>query len=121
MAETVVDVFEPVEVQEQDREQVFRVTLAPIKHLPEQLAEQRPIGKTRQRIVERSVAQLLLHGRPVRDVGLGARDPRGVTIRFSHRHATTENPPIGAVLMADAVLVFEITAFRLQGARSAPS
>src|ERR1700722_1880421 len=70
MSETVVDELEPVEIEKQDREDIFGMALGSVDNLPEQLDEERSIRKTGQRVVKRRVPELFLHQGPLGNIGL---------------------------------------------------
>ena len=76
VAQTVVDILELVDVQEDDGQAFLRSTLArPAEGVRQTVEEQGPVRKIGQGIVERQVNQLLLHFLPLVHVGLGAREP----------------------------------------------
>jgi len=108
VTQTVVDHLEPIDVQEQDREQVLWMALAAVENLAEELHEERPVGQRGQRVVQCCVAQLLLGGDPLGHVCLRTRDPGRTPVGPTHGNAAAQHPTIGAVLVADAVLMLEV-------------
>ena len=67
MAEAVVDLLETIEIDEHDRERVVRPFGAG-ESLLESVVEQSTVGKVRQAVVERLMAQLLLEPHALGDV-----------------------------------------------------
>src|ERR1043165_6701511 len=58
MTQTVVDVLEPIEIEKQHGEHVIGVTFRTLNFRLQQLGKHRAIRQTRQRIVERRVAEV---------------------------------------------------------------
>ena len=78
VSQGVVDLLEPVEVEEQHGDAVVR---APSREgVSEPVPEESPVGQPRQRVVERLVQELCLQGRPVGDVAAVQHQPVDVRV-----------------------------------------
>ena len=60
VAQTVVDVLETIEIEEENCEHVIVASLRAFDLRLEQLSKHRPVWQARQRIVKRSVAEVFL-------------------------------------------------------------
>ena len=112
MAEAVVHHLEPIEVEVQHREPVFDPpSLEFLELLPELLDEHATVAQSGQGIAVPGTAKLLLFPRSLRRIGERSGDARRTPIRASQGNTPAHEPPVGAVLVADAVLELQVTGF----------
>jgi len=87
----VIDVFEIVEIKEQDRERRTRVAFGDAQTVFDALDEQRPVGEPGEVIVERLMAEPFLGALPLLRFALQAVDggPQTVSVRLSSERRAT--------------------------------
>ncbi len=101
VAETVIDQLEAVQVDEQQAGLARAGAALAQQRLLQQFVQAQAVTQAGQRIVPRGVAELVLTGLVLADVGLRAgHAPIG-------DHAARQHPEVIAVALADAVLVAE--------------
>ena len=109
VAEAVVDDLEAVEVEIKRREPGAAGPLLDlVEPSPEPLHEDRAVAEPGQRVEEPGAAEPLLRDRSLRRVGHRSGDTGRAPACASHRDAATQEPPVGAVLVADPVLVLKL-------------
>jgi len=113
VAEAVVDVFETVEVEEEDREMRRRTPLHVCQGAGQAIDEEHPVRKPRQPVVEGVMLELVLGPLSRRDVGLRAGHAVRLTALVSHRHPSRQHPQILTGGVAHPMLELEL----LGGAR----
>ena len=92
MTEAVVDLLEPVEIDEQHRQCVVR-SLGSGERLVEPVVKQRAVGKSCQTVVKRLVAQLLLESNPLGDVARVEHDTAELPVGAQVGDMGLEVPP----------------------------
>ena len=92
MSERIVDVFETVKVQKQNREQRCRIALQTSERLLQSVHEKRAIGKPGQPVVQRVVQQTLLVVARGRDVLDGAFVVSDGAVFVAHHARVLRNP-----------------------------
>src|SRR5438128_3521450 len=111
MPEAVVDHFEPIEIQKEDSEPLAGVPMLVIlEPTAENFEEVRAVSQARQRIAKTAGAESLLIENTIGHVGHRARNPRSGPAVAGDDPAA-QDPPIGAVLVKDPVLVLEVRRF----------
>ena len=93
MAEAVVDLLEPVEIEEQHRERVLRPLRAG-QRLVEAIAEESAVRQARQAVVERLQRQLLLQAHPLGDVATVEDDAADLPVGAEVGDVRLEMPPL---------------------------
>ena len=115
MAEAVVDDLEAVEVEIERRESAADAPLLElVEPAPEPLHEDRAVAQARS--ADRGIRRCcepLLCDRSLRRVGQRSRDADRAPAGAAHRDTAAQEPPVGAVLVADPVLVLKV--IRLAG------
>ena len=105
VAERVVHLLEPVEIDEQHRERLAGARRAG-QRLVEPVAEERPVGETRQAVVEGLVHELLFEPDALGDVAGVQHDPADVPVGAQVAHVRLELTPLSEpVLQAELELV----------------
>src|SRR5216684_956391 len=108
VAEAVVDDLEAVEVEIERREPGAAGPLLDlVEPPPEPLHEDRAVAEPGQRVEESCAAEPILRDRSLRRVGQRSGDAGRAPTRASHRDTATQEPPVGAVLVAEPVLVLK--------------
>ena len=109
VAETVVDDLEAVEIEIQRGESAAGAPrLELVEAAPEPLHEDRAVAQPGQRVEEAGAAEPLLRDRLVGRVGQRSGDAGRAAAGASHRDTAAQEPPVGAVLVADPVLVLKV-------------
>ena len=75
MAEAVVDRLEVVEIEEQQREWRLAATMRARQRVLRAIAQQRAVGQSGERIMERLMGELRLQRGPFADVARVEHDP----------------------------------------------
>ena len=104
MAETVVDYFEFVNVNEQHRESEVRVPPRLCDCALQPVEKERAVGEVGQAVVEGQVVELFLGPLPLGDVTVHDDQPFGLAVRATNRAGGGLNKAPGAVFMANAIL-----------------
>src|SRR5437773_9429279 len=114
MAETVVDDLEAIEIEIERRELAAAgPCFELVETAPEPLHEDRAVAKPGQRIEECGAGSRLLCDRSRRRIGQRSGDAGRAMAGASHRDTAAQEPPVGAVLVTDPMLVLEV--IRLAG------
>ena len=92
MPQAVVDVLEPIQVEEQHPEDPLGVAAVLAQGLLEPVQEQRTVREPGQGVVERIVEQLLFGQLACRDVRQRAGEPIGDARGVAHRKAAGQHP-----------------------------
>ena len=109
MPEAVVDHLEPVEVEVEHRESAATPHALELgEPAPESFDENRAVAEAGQRIEEPGIAQPFLRNRLLGRVGQRPGDPDRAAAGASHGHSAAEEPPVGAVLVTDSMLVLKV-------------
>ena len=117
VAEAVVDDLEAIEIEIEDRERVADAAQPELfEPAAEALDEHRAVVEAGQRIEEADAAQPLLGDRLLGRVGQRAGDAHALAAAAADRDAAAQEAAIGAVLVADAVLVLEHVGSARRGA-----
>ena len=93
VTEAVVDLLEPVEVDEQQRENLVRALRAR-QGLVETVAEQRAVGEAGEAVVEGLARELLLEPDPLGDVARVEHHAPDVAVLAQVGHVRLEMPPL---------------------------
>ena len=121
VAEAVVDDLEAIEIEIEHREPAAAAPLLElVEPAPEPLDEHRAVAQPGQRIEEADAAQPLLRDRLLGRVGQRSGDADRRAGRAAHRDAAAQEPAVGAVLVADPVLVLEVIGLCRRDAPRAP-
>src|SRR5262245_46237954 len=102
MAEAVVDQLEAIEIEIERRKAAAAVRLEVLQALTQPLDEDGAVAQAGQRIAESALA--IVRNRMLR-VGERSGNPRGAPFRIAVRDASAQESQVGAVLVADAMVV----------------
>src|SRR5262245_36002371 len=110
MTKAVVDDFEPVQIEIQNREALPDVSpLELLEAAAEDLQEVRAVSQTGQRIAKAGGAEALIRRHPISHIGQRPRDARPAAVAAGHTPA--QEPPVGSGLVTRAMLVLEMRGF----------
>ena len=108
VAEAVVDELESIEVEEEQREVVVRITLCAGEGLADAVGEQGAIGQPGEPVVQRRPSQVGLGVLQLGDVGERAGQPRGMSLPIPDRRCATQHPTGFAVVAPHLHLDLEV-------------
>ncbi len=110
MADAVVDDLEPVEVEKEHGKEVVATPFDTVQRVAQSVDEERPVRQPSKGIVKCVVVQAFFDVLAIGDVRQRSSDPVNRTDLVFERASTTEERPLSAVLVSQAVLALEVLA-----------